>query len=151
MLRYQSVRDDITTALDWLECPYKAPEQFSWAKNLLAKITKELGARPGDLLADPVLLDKKIREYNERNKRNWLGGTLQKTSSNKNVVGEEPIIGYFCFGPEIGKSFEFFHSDSKAITTSPLKSITTSPDGRNLILETTNSTYDLYINKGPSN
>jgi hypothetical protein len=95
------------------------------------------------------LLAEKVREYNEKHPVTWYAAVIQKisSSSNESAAGNEAISANFCSYPQVGKRFEFFHSSSRMTTTSPVKSITKSSDGRNLIVETTNSTYDVHISK----
>lgn len=149
MINSYQLEDEINTAMEWLECSYKAPEQVAWARGFLDRIKEEFGFRGADLLADKVLLAEKVVDYNKRNPDIWYGATLQKISDNKSESGNDFILGYFRSYPQVGKRFEFIHDNStRILTTSPVKSITNSSDGRNLIIETTNSTYDLYITKG---
>lgn len=148
MINTYQLEDEINTAMEWLECPYKAPEQIAWARGFLDRIKEEFGVRGADLLADKVLLAEKVADYNKRNPDIWYGGTLQKISDNVNEAGEDLVIGYFRNYPKTGNRFEFVQDNStRILTTSPIKSITNSSDGRNLIIETTNGTYDLYITK----
>lgn len=149
MINTYQLEDEINTAMEWLECPYKAPEQIAWARGFLDRIKEEFGVRGADLLADRHLLAEKVADYNNRNPDIWYAGTMQKISSNNSESGDDPILGYFRNYPQVGKRFEFIHDNkSRILTTSPVKSISNSSDGRNLIIETTNSTYDLYIAKG---
>lgn len=145
MLNSYQLADEIDTAMKFLECSYKAPEQKDWAQGFLNRIKEEFGCRGADLLADKVLLAEKVADYNKRNPLVWYGGVLQKTSSNENPVGDKPLIGNFEY-PKVGSRFHFFCDASKFMDISEIKSITSSSDGRSLILETKRSTYELRIN-----
>jgi hypothetical protein len=147
MINPIQLKEEIVTALEWLECPYKAPEQIDWARGFLNRMVQEFGCRGADLLAYPDLLAEKVKEYNQKHPVTWYAAVIQKISSNESAAGNEAVSANFCNYPQVGKRFEFLHSSSRMTTTSPVKSITKSSDGRNLIVETTNSTYDVHINK----
>lgn len=145
MLKSDHLANEIDTAMKFLECPYKAPEQKGWAHGFLNRIKEEFACRGADLLADKVLLAEKVADYNKRNPIIWYSGVLQKTSSNENPVGDKPLVGNFEY-PKVGSRFHFFYEAGKFMDISEIKSITSSSDGRNLILETKRSVYELRIN-----